>query len=167
MLSAVAFYSILLYLVNVVSQLEKPSEVGDISDHFKPVHEFLVERQKFIKKTSKPKVHVSLIIGPYIFKQRKKAKGIGYSATFTCNGCEKLKTFVKASALKNADNDDANDFELSAWPSSNDHECVPSPVLPLKQKFIDTMYSRVKENPTQSIGSLYKDVRREFSKNLS
>ena len=29
------------------------------------------------------------------------------------------------------------------------------------------MYSRVKENPTQSIGSLYKDVRREFSKNLS
>ena len=94
-------------------------------------------------------------------------KATAFNSNLSSWDVGKGKTFVRASALKIADNDDAKDFELSAWPSSNDHECVPPPVLPLKQKFIDTMYSRVKENPTQSIGSLYKDVRREFSKNLS
>ena len=60
-----SLYVILVYFVNVVSALEDKS-VGPISNHLPPQHEFVVERQKFVKKEKEAKYHVSLVHVMYV-----------------------------------------------------------------------------------------------------
>ena len=48
MLGALGFYGLLLYLVNVI-QSDDEEDVGAIGQYFLPEHEFVVQRQKFLK----------------------------------------------------------------------------------------------------------------------
>ena len=165
MLEAIGLYGLLLYLVNVVISTQEEEETATIEKLFLPQHEFVVERQKFVKKEKDAKYMVSLIIGPYVFTRNKKALGIGKNATFTCNGCHKLGKRTSALAKKISDNNNPNDYQLMSC--QKDHACVPHSVQPLKKQFMSKMYSEVKNNPTRSIGEIYKEQRREIVKNLS
>ena len=111
MLGGLAFYGLLLYLVNLVSESEDDS-VGPISNHLSPQHEFIIHEQNFKKDKSTKTKTVRLIIEPYVFKQREKAKKIGDTATFSCNGCAKQKKYIKAKVKRIGPGDSPNDFEL-------------------------------------------------------
>ena len=158
MLGVSAFYGLILYLINAVID-------DDSGQHFLPEHEFIVERQKFPKRGTDPKYHVTLIIGPYIFTRNKKAKRIGKNAVFICNKCIKNGKRTAAIATQISENDNPNDYVLKSC--EVEHTCIPSSIQPLRKKFVDTLYSEVKKNPTKSIGKIYLETRTELAKDLT
>ena len=156
----IALYGIFAILLSAVPVNAQENETL-------PEHEFLVERQKFVKKGAIPKHHVSLIIGAYTFKRKQKAKCIGKNAVFVCNECSKTEAKKHTSALvkKVSDTGTSADFQLVSF--STDHACLPSRILPLKKKFIDIMYKKTKENPSAAFGKIYLEERRKLSEELS
>ena len=162
MLGALSLYGLLLYLVNAVSVVE-----NSIETDFKepPPHEFIGHEQNFAKDKTTKKTSCKLIIEPHVFSQRRKAKRIGDIATFSCNACKKQKKYVTAKAKKIGENE--NDYILVDWPSLDDHDHVTSPVYHLKTKFLDSLYEKIKQNPSADIPKLYEETRAEFCRDLS
>ena len=159
---ASGIYGLLLYLVSVVTTSD---EVGSAGQYFLPEHQFIVKEQKFKKPGADEKYHFSLIIGPYIFTRNKKAKSVGKNAIFVCTGCKNMGHRTTATATKVGQNNNSNDYILQSC--DENHKCMPSCIAPLKKKFVEIMYSEVKKNPTRAIGEIYKETRRELSKDLT
>ena len=97
------------------------------SDHEKlPTHEFMVRKSTIQTGPSKgeERILVSLVITPYVFKQKSKPKGSGCTASFACNGCAKVGFYNTAKAMYD-ENDEGSHYYLTQWPK--EHKCVAGP----------------------------------------
>ena len=152
------FYAFLLYFINVASDLNDDS----VDLRVPPQHEFLFEKQKFLKNKSERKTFVKLIIKPHTFKIKSKAKRVGDKARFMCTGCAKkeINKYVSAQAtLISRDDDGKEKYLLTHWPKDEDHGCTASSVNHLKVKFMSAIYAQVEANPEKSIGTIYNEER--------
>ena len=90
---------------------------------------------------------VSLTIGNYIFRERKKAVGAD-GVFFSCNGCEKqARKHLSAIAKINED----GSYELIEWPRLKDHSCWADGSQAVVQKARRAMIFEVSQDPSRSV----------------
>ena len=110
---------------------------------------------KYMPRTKQlQKNPASWFIEPHVFSRRRKAKKIGETATFVCNECKKLNKYVTAKAKKIGENE--NDFELLKYPSLDEH--ITHSTAHLKTKFFESMYEKIKNNPSADMPKLYEKI---------
>ena len=96
---------------------------------------------------------VSLTIGNYIFRERKKAVGAD-GVFFSCNGCEKqARKHLSAIAKINED----GSYELIEWPRLKDHSCWADGSQALVQKAKRAMIFEVSQDPSRSVNQIYEE----------
>ena len=106
-----------------------------------------------------------LILPPYHFKRKTKARDIGKKAIFECISCAKNDVKNYAHAIKYDDLNGEEYHELVHWP--NDHDCAPSATSHLARIFTKRCYDAVETDPTKSVFLIYKDVRAEMGNDLT
>ena len=143
--ASMAIYGFLIFLTKIVSVSATKTP---------PKHEFILHEQVHAKDKTTTKKSCKLIIEPHVFSQRRKAKKIGETATFVCNECKKLNKYVTAKAKKIGENE--NDFELLKYPSLDEH--ITHSTAHLKTKFFESMYEKIKNNPSADMPKLYEKI---------
>ena len=113
-----------------------------------------------------------MVILPWVFTCRNRAKEVGDKAYFTCNYCRNAgECETMAHAIRLDDDDDGTpNFSLVGWPrSANQHSssCNPPPTEHLVREFRQLCYDAVKDDPTKSIFIIYKESRAKVAKDLS
>ena len=163
-MACMAIYGTLIFMVNIVSvsATKTPEKSKNIQP---PNHEFILHEKNFKKDKSTQNESCKLIIEPHVFKQRRRAKKIGDIATFSCNECQKHNKYLTAKAKKIGEKE--NEFKLVAWPSLDDHVHITHSTAHLKTKFMESMYEKIKNNPSADMPKLYEETRTEYCKNLS
>ena len=122
-------------------------------------HEFIVNNKIHKQGPKKGESYqtVSLCVFPYMFRKRYKRKEI---TSFSCNGCEKLRKSVVATAPI-----DENKHWLLLTYSTN-HLCSPSPTAHQKAEFSKKLYKKIALNPRASMSELYCDLKMSLSKDM-
>ena len=122
-------------------------------------HEF-IENNKIHKqgpKKGESYQTVTLCVFPYMFRKRYKRKEI---TSFSCNGCEKLRRNVAATARI----DENKQWLLLTY--STNHLCSPSPTAHQKAEFSRKLYMKIALNPRTSMSELYSDLKMSLSKDM-
>ena len=122
-------------------------------------HEFIVNikiHQKGPKKGESYQT-VALCVFPYMFRKRYTRKE---KTTFSCNGCEKFKKSVVATARI----DENNEWFLLTY--SINHFCSPSSTDHQKAEFSLKLYKEITLNPRDSLPKLYADLKNSMTKDM-
>ena len=114
------------------------------------------------KNKGNSKHTISLVIPPWVYTCRIRAKQVGHRAYFTCNACRndgQHETSAQALRLDD-DNDGTPNFSLVSWPrDANVHACDTPPTNHLVKEFRELCYTAVKNDPTKAILVIYKENR--------
>ena len=92
-----------------------------------------------------------------MFRKRYKRKEI---TSFSCNGCEKFKKSVVATARI----DENNEWLLLTY--STNHFCSPSSTDHQKAEFSKKLYKKIALNPKTNMSELYCDLKMSLSKDM-
>lgn len=128
-----------------------------VPDHFFDIKEVV---QKSGKNKGAIKFMVKLFIPPYLFKKRKSYPS--GKTDFSCNGCDLLKAYVKATAFTD---DEGRSYELISVPTS--HVCAPSGTAHLITKCMSEIKAKILEAPTEKIACIFEKSKLKYSENLS
>ena len=122
-------------------------------------HEFIVNNKIHKQGPKKGESYqtVTLCVFPYMFRKRYTRKEI---TSFSCNGCEKLRRNVAATARI----DENKQWLLLTY--STNHICSPSPTAHQKAEFSRKLYKKIALNPRTSMSELYSDLKMSLSKDM-
>ena len=129
-----------------------------------PLHEFHIRKVevKTGKNKGNSKVTNSLIIPPWVFTTRRRAKEVGDTIYFSCNFCRNdggREAMAQAIRLED-DEDGIPNFSLSVWPrDANAHSCNRPPTSHLVKEFREMCYAQVKKDPTKALLTICKENR--------
>ena len=134
-----------------------------------PLHEFHIRKVEVRtgKNKGNEKFTTSLIIPPWVFTTRRRAKEVGDTNYFSCNFCKNEgEREATAQAVRLEDDEDGTpNFSLRAWPrDANAHSCNTAPTAHLVKEFRELCYAAVKNDPTKSLLTIYKENRSNLSK---
>ena len=95
---------------------------------------------------------------------------VGDTAYFSCNFCRNDRqgeTTAQAIRVEDDDNGIPN-FQLQGWPrDANVHTCHTTGYSYLVKEFRELCYAAVKNDPTKSILTIYKESRATLSQDMS
>ena len=146
--------------LNVIANSSKESTGDENEIHPNEIpHEFIVNNKIHKQGLKKGESYqtVSLCVFPYMFRKRSTRKG---NTTFSCNGCEKLKKSVLASARI----DENKDWFLLTCHLN--HICSPSATAHQKAEFSLKLYKKIAENPRASLPKLYYELKTSMTKDM-
>ena len=138
---------------------ESPGDNSNETQANEIPHEFIVNNKIHQQGTKKGESYqtVSLCVFPYMFRKRTTRKEI---TTFSCNGCEKLKRCVLATARI----DENNKWFLLTY--SINHFCSPSSTDYQKAEFSRKLYKEITLNPRDSLPKIYADLKNSMTKDM-
>ena len=128
-----------------------------------PHHKFDIKKVEVKSGMNKgqSKYLVSLIVPPYVFKTRRRAKEVGDTHYFTCNYCANSDgNEAKATAIREEDSENGSpNFTLETWPlSAEAHSCVPPNYQHLIRSFRQLCYEAVTNDPTKKAVRTFKSM---------